>query len=148
MKKLCLIIFVTCLQSVTQAQTATALKDSSKYFADQIVDSKIPVLVDFWAPWCGPCKMLTPILNELEKNYHGKVLFLRINIDIHQRIASYFNISSIPAIIIIDHAAVSKVLMGYRPKPDYISALDSVIAVTSSTPPAAPTTPQDLQKKK
>ena len=102
--------------------------DSSQQIADMIVNSKIPVLVDFWAAWCGPCKMLNPIIKQLEKDYDKKVLFLKVNVDIHRSIAAYFNITSIPAVFIIKDKTVVKMLPGLQPREVYVNALNEILA--------------------
>jgi thioredoxin 1 len=117
--------------------------DSSQQIADRIVSSKVPVLVDFWAPWCGPCRMLNPILKTLEKAYRGRVEFLKVNVDVNQRISAFFQIQGIPAVFIIKDKAVKKAFIGYRPEADYRKALDEVLAMPSVKPAV-----QDTVKKK
>ena len=112
--------------SVTGKQTPST--DSSQQIADMIVNSKIPVLVDFWAVWCGPCKMLNPIIKQLEKDYDKKVLFLKVNVDIHRSIAAYFNITSIPAVFIIKDKTVVKMLPGLQSREVYANALNEILA--------------------
>ena len=118
---------------------AIAPVDSSQQIADKIVNSTIPVLIDFWAVWCGPCRILNPIIKELEKEYDGKALFVKVNVDIHRGIASYFGIQAIPSIFIVNNRTVVKALPGLQPKEAYISALNEVIAAAATqTEPASP----------
>jgi thioredoxin 1 len=102
--------------------------DSSQQIADRIIGSKLPVMLDFWAPWCGPCRMLDPVMDTLKKEYKGRVLFVKVNVDIHRQIAGYFRVQGIPAIFFICDSSVQNYLVGYHPKTDYKTALDSVLA--------------------
>ena len=86
------------------------LTDSN--FNDEISNSTIPVLVDFWAEWCMPCKMLTPILEELSKGYGGKVKFTKLNVEEGQSTASKFGIMSIPTIIIFKNGKIKDQIVG------------------------------------
>jgi thioredoxin 1 len=113
--------------------------DSSQAIADRIVQSKIPVLVDFWAVWCGPCRMLNPIIEDLEKAYRKKILFVKVNVDIHRALSAYFGVQSIPAVFIIYNKNVVASLPGVQPKKRYIEELDKVIATA-----AAPATEKEL----
>jgi len=103
--------------------------DSSQVIADRIVKSEIPVLVDFWAAWCGPCKMLNPIIAQLAKQYKGKVDFVKVNVDIHKSIARYFGVSSIPAVFLIKDKTVVRALPGLQPKTVYQSAIEEVLKI-------------------
>ncbi len=119
--------------------------DSSQQIADRIIQSKIPVLVDFWAAWCVPCRMLNPTLAKLEKTYRGRVMFLKVNIDYNRRIAAYFGIQGIPAVFVIRDKAVQRALVGVRPEADYRKAIDEVLAMPA---PAGPQQKQDTTASK
>jgi len=140
--------------------------DSSQQIADRIVQSKIPVLVDFWAVWCAPCRMISPILAKLEKSYHGRVLFMKVNVDYNRQIAAYFQIQGIPTVFIIRDKAVKRALVGVRPDADYRKAIEEVLAmhvavaqpaeqdtakkqdtVKKSTPPKKPAKKTQQKKK-
>ena len=89
------------------------LTDSN--FANEI--SKYPImLVDFWAPWCGPCRMVSPIIEQLSREYSGKVAFGKVNVDENQRIAASFGIQSIPSLMIFKGSKVVDVIIGAMPK--------------------------------
>ncbi|MFP4416619.1 MAG: thioredoxin [Chitinispirillaceae bacterium] len=124
--------------AICTAQTASpqsqAKQDNSQAIAKEIVESEIPVLVDFWAAWCKPCHMLTPIIKEIEKQYAGKLVVKKINVDIHRKIAAYFRINSIPAIFIVKDKTVVKQIPGVQPKEVYIKAIDEIVAHSSKGP--------------
>ncbi len=89
------------------------LTDSN--FASEV--SKYPImLVDFWAPWCGPCRMVSPIIEQLSREYSGKVAFGKVNVDENQRIAASFGIQSIPTLMIFKGSKAVDVIMGAVPK--------------------------------
>jgi thioredoxin 1 len=89
------------------------LTDSN--FANEI--SKYPImLVDFWAPWCGPCRMVSPIIEQLSREYSGKVAFGKVNVDENQRIAASFGIQSIPTLMIFRNGKAVDVIVGALPK--------------------------------
>jgi len=74
------------------------IKDSE--FEDKVVKSELPVFVDFWAPWCGPCKMAGPVLEELSKDYDGKVNFVKVNVDENQSMPEKYGVMSIPTTVL------------------------------------------------
>ncbi|MBN2038205.1 MAG: thioredoxin [Chitinispirillaceae bacterium] len=105
-----------------------AQQDSSQQLAQKIIGAKQPVLVDFWAAWCAPCRMLDPILKKLEKEYKGKMTFMKVNVDIHRQIAAYFRVQGIPAVFIIKDRAVQKMITGFQPEETYRDAIQSILA--------------------
>ncbi len=101
------------------------LNDST--FDEIVHNSDIPVLVDFWAPWCGPCVMMTPILKEIEDDYSGRASICRLNTDDARDSAMEFNISAIPTLILFKDGEVKKKWVGLTSKKNIIAAIDELL---------------------
>ena len=114
------------------AGLGAGVADSSDAIAQKIIDAKKPVLIDFWAIWCGPCRMLNPTLRKLEEEYKGRVLFLKVNVDYNPRISSYFQVQGIPAVFLVKDRSKVQQFVGLQPEENYRTALDLVLAM----PPA------------
>ena len=97
-------------------------------FADEVLNSPTPVLVDFWAEWCGPCKMIGPLLDELAGEYDGRVKFGKVNIDDFQQLASQHGIRAVPTLLIFKDGLVAEQIVGARSKRDLKANLDKVAA--------------------
>jgi len=104
-----------------------ALNITKENFAKIIEDSDTPVLIDFWAPWCGPCKMLGPIIEDLAKDYKGKAIVGKVNVDDAQDIAQQYGIMSIPAVMVFKSGKVVDSSVGVKPKGYYVKALDAAL---------------------
>ncbi len=91
---------------------------TAENFETEVVKSDKPVLIDFWAPWCGPCRMVSPIVDELEGELEGNIKVVKINVDDEPEIASKFNVMSIPTLAVVKDGAVSATAVGARPKED------------------------------
>ena len=95
-------------------------------FPKEVLQSNQPVLVDFWAEWCGPCKALAPILDELAQEYEGKVRIGKVNIDEHQALAAEYGIHSIPTLLLFQKGQVADQLVGLRSKRDLKASFERV----------------------
>ena len=96
-------------------------------FDTEVVKSDVPVLVDFWAPWCGPCKMITPIIEELAGEFDGKVKIGKVNVDNNQDLAAKFGIRGIPTVMLFKGGEVAGSFVGLRSKEDLAGALDEAL---------------------
>jgi thioredoxin 1 len=95
---------------------------------DQVVlMAKMPVLVDFWAPWCGPCRMVAPVVDELAEEYEGRVSFGKVNVDENPDTARQYGIMSIPSLIIFKDGKPVTNIVGFRPKDELKKSLDAAL---------------------
>lgn len=99
------------------------IKLTKANFEQEVVNSDIPVLVDFWATWCGPCKMIAPFVTEIANENEGRIKIGKINVDEEPELAVRFKISSIPTLMLFEKGQVKDMLVGYRPKADIESML-------------------------
>ncbi len=97
-------------------------------FDAEVVQSKVPVVIDFWAPWCGPCKVMLPVIDALSAEYGDAVKFVKINVDEHNEVAGRFNVMSIPTFIIYKDGAPKKQFIGAKSKEDMKQEIEAAIA--------------------
>jgi len=101
-----------------------ALEFTEENFQREVLDSQVPVLVDFWAPWCGPCRMIGPTIEELSAENAGTCKVGKVNVDDNQVLAATYNVASIPTILIFRGGRLVQQMMGAQPKARLQQALD------------------------
>jgi thioredoxin 1 len=105
--------------------TATAVTDTT--FKEEVIDSDVPVLVDFWAPWCGPCRMVAPVVEEIAEQYQGQVKVVKVNTDENPNVASQYGIRSIPTLMIFKGGQRVDMVVGAVPKTTLANTLEKYI---------------------
>jgi thioredoxin len=108
------------------ADTVAEVTDSN--FQAEVIESEVPVLVDFWAPWCGPCRMVAPVVEQIAHERGDQVKVVKLNIDENQNTAVQFNVLSIPTLIVFRNGEVAKTVIGAYPKRKLEAELEPVLA--------------------
>lgn len=106
--------------------TVDAVTDAT--FRSEVLESEIPVVVDFWAPWCGPCRMVAPVLDELAATYEGRLKIVKLNSDENPQVTGDYGIVSIPTLNVYSGGELVKSVIGARPKLYYTQEFDEVLA--------------------
>ena len=101
----------------------TELKITNENFEREVLNSDKPVLIDFWAPWCGPCRMLSPTISEIAEEYKDKVKVGKVNVDEEGELATIFRVSSIPMLVVMKNGKVVNTTVGVRPKEQILKML-------------------------
>lgn len=107
--------------------SANIVNVTSSSFATEVLQSNVPVLVDFWAAWCGPCKMIAPALDELADEFQGKAKIAKVDIDNEQDLAGQFNVRSIPTLLLFKNGQVVEQMVGARSKNDLKASLSRLV---------------------
>ena len=93
-------------------------------FKDEVLNSDIPILVDFWATWCGPCRMVAPIVEEIADEYDGRIKVGKVNVDEEPELSMQFRVASIPTLMVFKNGKLVNTAVGYRPKADILALFD------------------------
>ncbi len=96
-------------------------------FEEEVLKSDVPVLVDFWANWCGPCRSIAPILEQLAEEYAGKVKICKVNVDFNQALAKQYQVMSIPNLVFFKDGKKVEQIVGFTPKPEIAKRLDALL---------------------
>ena len=107
---------------------SSAVELTNANFDQEVLQSTTPVIVDFWAEWCGPCKMIAPLLDELADEYDGKVKIGKVNVDEQQSLAAQYGVRAIPTLLIFNKGQITEQIVGAKGKRDLKASLDRVAA--------------------
>ena len=105
--------------------SAEPLNVTDENFESEVLKSDKPVLVDFFAEWCGPCKMVSPIVDELAKDYSGRLKVAKVNVDNCTDTCAKYGIASVPTVILFDGGEPAEVMVGFRPKDAFVEVIES-----------------------
>lgn len=109
----------------------TYINVTDQTFQQQVLQSDKPVIVDFWADWCGPCKMMAPAFEDLAREYQGRMVFAKLDVDENPGVASAYGIRGIPTLLVFSNGKVVDQLIGARPRDDVKNHIESALATAA-----------------
>lgn len=112
--------------------SANVISTDDQGFQKAVLEADVPVLVDFWAPWCGPCRMVAPVVEELAGQYAGRIRTVKVNVDDSPEVAGRYGIQSIPSLVFFKGGKEATRVVGAVPKAHLARAIDQVLATTVS----------------
>lgn len=118
-----IVIACSTINQNKEAFTMAEITITKANFENEVLKSEIPVLIDFWATWCGPCKMLAPVIAELAEEYEGTVKVCKVNVDEESELAAQFRIMSIPTVVVLKDGKVTDTSVGYVPKAQLVNMI-------------------------
>ena len=104
------------------------LNFTDQTFQQEVLENKGPVVVDFWAPWCGPCRMVSPVIDELAKEYEGKIKIGKMNVDENSQVPGQYGVMSIPSIVFFKNGQPFKTMVGAQSKESYKQEIEQMIS--------------------
>jgi thioredoxin 1 len=102
-----------------------AVTVSERDFETEVIKSPVPVLVDFWAEWCGPCRMVAPVVEAIATEYNGRLKVVKVDVDANQEVSMRFDVRSIPTLILFKNGQVAERLVGAYPKPAILAKIQA-----------------------
>lgn len=103
----------------------------SDEFEAKVLKAQGPVVVDFWAEWCGPCRLLAPVINQLAEEYDGRIQFVEVDVDENPDVAMSYGVEGIPTLVLFNHGEVIDRIVGYLPKPKLAQQLEAALPIAA-----------------